>query len=117
MKVVTFIHDFVVTKNLREATLQAYLNPHHYYNLHLKDVRTQSVQVIACLVLVVAKLSDVNIEHILLWELYAWKVYIIDRLSHVSQTSTSSLSTALGTQAKNHDAAYTLQAYDGDKSL
>ena len=61
MKVLTFIHDSVVTKNLREATLQAYPNPHHFYNLHLKDVCTQSFHVIACLILMVAKLSDYNI--------------------------------------------------------
>ena len=53
MKVVTFIHDSLVTKNLRNTNLQAYLNPHHLYNLHLKDVGTNSVRVIACLILVV----------------------------------------------------------------
>ena len=63
MKVLTFIHDSVVTKNLREATLQAYPNPHHFYNLHFKDVQTHPVRVIACLVLVVVKLSDSIIEH------------------------------------------------------
>ena len=37
MKVVTFLHDSVFTNNLCEATLQAYPNPKHFYNLHLKD--------------------------------------------------------------------------------
>ena len=57
IKVVNFIHDSIVTKNLREAILQTYPNPHHFYNLHLKDVRTHSVRVIACLILVVDKIS------------------------------------------------------------
>ena len=36
IKVVTFIHEFVVTKNLREATLQAYPNPHQNTTYILK---------------------------------------------------------------------------------
>ena len=62
MKVVTFIHDSVVTKNLRKATLQAYPNPHHFRNLNLKDVCTHSVRVIAYLILVVTKLFDATIK-------------------------------------------------------
>ena len=61
MKVVTFINYSIVTQNLREATLQAYPNPHHFYNLHLKYFRTHSVRVIVCLILVVLKLSDATI--------------------------------------------------------
>ena len=61
IKVVTFIHEYVVTKNLRKATLQAYPNPHHFYNLHLKYVHKHSVQVIACIILVVAKISNSTI--------------------------------------------------------
>ena len=67
MKVVTLMHDYVVTKNLREATLQAYPNPHNYYNLYLKDVRTHSVRVITCFILVVTKLFNATIKHILFW--------------------------------------------------
>ena len=63
MKVVTFINESVVTKNLREATLQAYPYPNHFYDLHIKYFRTHSVRFIACLILVVAKLSDATIEH------------------------------------------------------
>ena len=44
-----------------------------------------------------------------------WKVYVRESLSHVIQASTSSFYTALGTHAENHAAAYTLQAYDGEK--
>ena len=69
MKLNTLIHDSVVTKNFREATLQAYPNPNHFYNKHLKDIRAHSVRVTACLVLMVAKLSDATIEHRLLWDL------------------------------------------------
>ena len=43
MKVVTFINDYLVINNLREATLQAYPNPNHFYNPHLKYVCTYSV--------------------------------------------------------------------------
>ena len=46
-----------------------------------------------------------------------WKVYVRESLSHVIQASTSSFYTALGTHAENHAAAYTLQAYDGEKIL
>ena len=61
MKVVTLIHDSVVIKNLHEATLKVYPNPHHFYNLHLKDVHTHSVRVIAGLIVVVEKISNANI--------------------------------------------------------
>ena len=63
MKVVTLIHEFVVTKNLHKATLQAYPNPNHFYNLHLKGAHTHSVRFIACLILVVSKLSYDTIKH------------------------------------------------------
>ena len=85
-------------QKLREATLQAFPNHHHLYNPHIQDVLTQSVQFITCLILVVAKLSDATIQHRLRWYLSAWKVYVCDILSRVSQSCTSSLYTALGTQ-------------------
>ena len=74
MKLVAFIHDSIVTKNFREATLQTYPDPHHYYNLNLKYVCTHSVRVIAYLVLVVEKLSNATIEHKLRQSLSVWKV-------------------------------------------
>ena len=114
MKVVTLMHDYVVTKNLREATLQAYPNPHNYYNLYLKYFRTHSVRVIACLILVVAKISDATIKHRLHWESSAWNMYVREILYHVIQASTSPLYTALGTQYENHDATYTPHTYYGD---
>ena len=58
MKVVTLLHDSVVTKNLHKATLQACPNLNHFYNLHIKDVLTHLVWFIACLILVFAKLSN-----------------------------------------------------------
>ena len=90
MKVVTFIHNYVVTKNLREATLQAYLNPHHFYNLHTKDVHTHSVRVITYLILVVVKLSDATIKHRPCWALSAWKLYLNESLYDISQAYNSS---------------------------
>ena len=62
----------------------------------------------------VAKLSDATFKHGLIWTSSAWKVYVRENLSHVSQASTSSFYTALGTQTEYHDATYTLQAYDDD---
>ena len=67
MKVVAFINDSTVTKNLRKYTLQAYPNNHHYYNIHLRDVCTHSVRLIECLILVVAKLTNTTIKHRLFW--------------------------------------------------
>ena len=52
------------TKNLCKATIKAYPNPNHFYNLQLKDVRTQLVWVIACFILVVSSLSDAIIENL-----------------------------------------------------
>ena len=84
MKVVTFIHDYIVTKNLHEDTLQEYPNPNHFYNLHIKYFYTNSFWVIACLILVVSNLSNATIEHRLSWASSAWKVYICEILYHVS---------------------------------
>ena len=117
VKWVTFIHDSVVTKKLCKATLQAYPNPHHFYKLYLKYILTHSVQVITCLILVVAKLSDANTEHRLHWSSSAWKLYVREILSHISHASTSSFYTSLGTYTENHDDTYTLQEYDGDDIL
>ena len=85
MEIYTFIHDSVVIKNLREATLQAYPNHNYLYNLHLKDVCTHAVQVISYIVLVVAELSDSTIEYRLRWALSMWKVYVSERPSYISQ--------------------------------
>ena len=117
MKVVTFIYESVVAKNLREATLQAYPNPNHFYNLHLRDFRTHPVRVILCLILVVAKLSNSTIKHRLRWALSEWKVHIQEILYRVIQEYTSSFYTALHTQVANHVAAYTPQSYDGNDIL
>ena len=114
MEVFTFMHDSVVTKNLRKATLQAYPNPNYLYNLHLKDIHTHPVRVISCIVLVVAELSDATIEYKLLWSSSVWKVYVRESPSHVSQAYNFSFYTTLGTQAANNAADYTLQAHDGD---
>ena len=110
IKVVTFIHDSVVT-------VWAYLNSNHFYNLNIKDVRTHSVRFIVCLILVVTKLSIATIKHRLIWYLSAWKVYVCKSLYHVSQAYTSSFYTSLVTQAENNAAAYTPQSYDGDDIL
>ena len=65
----------------------------------------------------VAKLFDATIKHRLLWDLYSWKVYVRESLFHASQEFTSSFYTSLGNQTKNYDAAYTAQAYDGDRII
>ena len=65
----------------------------------------------------ISKLSDATIENRLLWALSAWKVYVQEIFSHISQASTSSFYTTLGNQVENPDTAYTLQSYDGDSIL
>ena len=78
---ISYFHTWLRShQKTRESTLQAFQNPHHYYNIYLKYVYTHSVLVIACLILVVAKLSDATIEHRLRWALSVWKVYIRESL-------------------------------------
>ena len=67
MKLVTFVHESIFTKKLREATLLAYPNSNHFYNLCLKYLHTHSFRVIGNLILVVTKLSDATIELRIHW--------------------------------------------------
>ena len=112
MKVVTFLHDYVVTKNLREATLHVYLNPNHLSTYILKmSAHTQS-ELSHVSSFVVAKLSYAITKHRLFWVSSLWKVYIREIRAY-----TSSLYTALGNQSANPDGAYNLQAYYGNNNL
>ena len=68
----------------------------------MKDVLIHSLQVIACLILIVAKISDATIKHRLHWDLqdpFPLKSGIYFLLLH------------------NPRYTYTPQAYDGDENL
>lgn len=112
-----FLQDSAVTKHLRAATLRAYPDPTHFYHKRLKDVRTHSLRVIACLILVIAQLSTPTIEHRLRWASTAWKVYVRESLSHVSQASASAFFTALGDSTQAPVPDYIPQAFDSDDLL
>ena len=114
---VVFLHDSTVTRHLRAATVAAYPNPSHLYRTRTKDVRTHSVRVIACLILVVAKLSDATVEHRLRWASTAWKVYVRESLHHVSQAASSAFFTALSDSSAPAALNLAPQAFDADDAL
>ena len=111
-----YLQDTLVTKHIREATISAYPNQHHLFRTRLKDLRTHSLQVTACLILSVAKLSDAAIEHRLQWASTAWKVYVQESLSQISEACASAFFTALE-DSINKAGTEALQAFNVDDLL
>ena len=105
-----FLHDSSVTTLLCSATQATYPDSNHLFNARLKDIRTHSLRVTACLILFVAKLPTPTIEHRLRWASTAWKVYVRKSLSHIHSASASASSTS------SNDSANP-QAYDIDNLL
>ena len=111
-----YLQDALVTKHLRHAAETAYPNKSHLYRTRIKDVRTHSLRVTACLILNVAKLPVPTIEYRLRWASTAWKMYVRDSLAHISQACASSFYTALeDTISQSDDTAQ--QAFDADDLL
>jgi hypothetical protein len=82
-----FLMDSRVTTALRTAVISLYPDPSHIYRINIKDVRTHSVRVYACLVLHQAGFQDFEIEYKLRWCSKAWMVYIRENLANIpSQT-------------------------------
>ena len=111
-----YLQDSIVTKHIREATIIAYPNANHLYRTRLKDLRTHSLRVTACLILSVAKLSEATIEHRLRWASTAWKAYVCESLSHISSACASTFFTALEDTLDNTEASVP-QAFDADDFL
>ena len=78
-----------MTAALRAAVIATYPDPLHLYRLNIKDIRTHSIRVYACLALIAVGLKDHEMEHKLRWASKAWMVYVRENLSTVStQTAT-----------------------------
>lgn len=90
-----YLSDILVTKALREATVAAYPNPNHLYRTNLQRVRTHSIRVTACFILVNAGLPDHIIEHRLRWASAAWKVYIRESFETIDKASLAVFNSAL----------------------
>ena len=112
----SFLSDSEVTSILRQATVTTYPNSNHLYRERIKDIRTHSVQVTACLILVSAKLPTAAIEHRLRWASQAWKVYVRESLNHMDQAASTAFFT--DTTTSGVDTATSIQqAYDADDLL
>ena len=82
-----FLADIRVTAALRTAVTAMYPDPTHLYRVNIKDVRTHSVRVYACLALNDAGLSHHEIEYKLRWASKAWMVYLRENMAKIpSQT-------------------------------
>ena len=114
----TFLHDSSVTTILRRATQATYPEGNNLFNIRLKDVRTHSLRVTACLILVVAKLPTPAIEHRLRWASTAWKVYVRESLSHIHDACASAFFTALEDgSSPSSSPSQSQQAFDVDDFL
>lgn len=113
---VSYLHDAAVTKLLRDITSETYSNPSHIYRKRLQDIRTHSLRVSACLILVSAGLPTPAIEHRLRWASDAWKVYVRESLSHMDKAASSSFFTALD-EDNIAAAPEAHQAFDADDLL
>ena len=112
----SFLHDAAVTKLLRESTIETYNNSSHLYRTRVNDIRTHSLRVSACLILVAANLPTPAIEHRLRWSSDAWKVYVRESLSHMDQASSSSFYSTLDDD-NNVLPESSHQAFDADDLL
>jgi len=80
-----FLADAKVTAALRATVTILYPDPSHFYRLNLQDVRTHSIRVYACLALVAAKFDDDHIiKYKLCWASKAWKIYMRENWSQIS---------------------------------
>jgi len=93
-----FLADAKVTAALRAAVTILYPDPSHFYRLNLQDVRTHSIQVYACLALVAAKFDDHIIEYKLRWASKAWKVYMRENWSQISDQTVAVFQAAFVTE-------------------
>ena len=111
-----FLQDTTVTKHLRDAAILAYPNPSHIYRRRLADVRTHSLRVSACLILVTAGLPTPAIEYRLRWASDAWKVYVRESLTHIDQAQASSFYTP-SQDDTTESPSTSHQAFDADDFL
>lgn len=111
-----YLPDHLVTKALRTATSDAYADPKHLYRIHISRVRTHSIRVTACFILVAANLPDHVIEHRLRWASTAWKVYLRESFDTIDKASLAVFS---ATVASDTDTTDTTQhhTFDGDDIL
>lgn len=118
-KSVHFLDDTAVTAHLRQATILAYPQANHLYRSRIADIRTHSIRVTACLILVAADLPDAVIEHRLRWASTAWKMYVRECLSHIDKATASSFYSALTDEITNTPTSqqHAFPASDGDDLL
>ena len=84
-RTIAFLDDQVVNSIIRACVTRVYPNPGHLFRINIKDFRTHSIRVYACLVLNAAGFKPHAIEYQLRWASAAWKVYIRENLAKIPQ--------------------------------
>ena len=113
-----FLSDYHVTKALRQATITTYPDKNHIYHKHKSRVRTHSIRVTACFILVAANIPEHVIVHRLRWASAAWKVYIRECYDTIDKASLAIFSHAItDTDIPPTGTEETFPAFDSDDLL
>jgi len=109
-----FLTAIKVTAALRKATIALYPDESHFYRINLSDVRTHSIRVYACLALCAANLDDHVIEYKLRWASKAWKVYLRENWSQISDQTVAVFNAAFVTEQLSSVDSHTPPLLDED---
>ena len=87
-KKMTYLTDTRINLCYRQMVKQLYPEKSHLFHKRIKDFRTHSVRITACLLLKTAGYEEHVIEFALRWASNAWKSYIREHLDSIqSQTN------------------------------
>lgn len=102
-KKMTYLTDSRVNLCYRGVVKKLYPEKSHLFNVRLKDFRTHSVRITACLLLKVAGYQEHIIEFALRWASNAWKSYLREHLDSI-QSQTNAVFRSAISQGSSHSA-------------
>jgi hypothetical protein len=92
-----------LSKFLKQCATSVYPDTSHLYRKRIKDIRTHSIRVTACMFLHRAGFSPTFIEHRLRWASDAWKVYLREDFQDIDVASAKVFKAALPTEDTHSD--------------
>lgn len=79
----TYLADSKVTSCYRSLVKELYPDPSHLFNKRLKDFRTHSIRITACLLLISSGASEHVTAFKLRWASEAWRTYLREHLDDI----------------------------------
>lgn len=97
----TYLADSKVTSCYRDLVKELYPDPSHMFNKRLKDFRTHSIRITACLLLVSSGASSDVIAFKLRWASEAWRTYLREHLDDIQDQTTAVFLKAVSNSSNN----------------